>query len=204
MTDSDYAEELGRRLRAARHHRGMSLVEVQLRSAGRWTPGTLGAYERGNRSLRVQRLVELAELYEVPATLLLPKRADLGSGEGLPPVVIDLARLRRLPPTRTGPLRRWLAIVQVLRNDHSRNVLKLRRTDLHALSRLYSTAPLPLYERFEAWGALAEPSPPVSGAPRPGTATGAGPARSGRSPRPPTTSRPGVPGTTDGRRLTGR
>jgi transcriptional regulator with XRE-family HTH domain len=134
----------------------MSLVDVQVRSSGRWTPGTLGAYERGNRSLRVQRLVELAELYEVPATLLLPKRTDLGSAEGLPPVTIDLTRLRRLPPTRTGPLRRWLAIVQVLRNDHSRDVLRLRRTDLHALSRLYSTTPLALYERFGAWGALAE------------------------------------------------
>ncbi len=190
MTDSDYAEELGRRLRAARHHRGMSLVEVQIRSAGRWTPGTLGAYERGNRSLRVQRLAELAELYEIPATLLLPKRADLGSGEGLPTVVIDLVRLRRLPPTRTGPLRRWLAIVQVLRNDHSRDVLKLRRTDLHALSRLYSTAPLALYERFEAWGALAEAGPAAPGSPGSGGLTGTGPARPGRPVRPPTASRP--------------
>lgn len=160
MTDPDYAEELGRRLRAARQHRGMSLVDVQVRSRGRWTPGTLGAYERGSRSLRVHRLVELAELYEMPATLLLPKRSDLASPEGLPPVTIDLARLRRLPPTRTGPLRRWIAIVQVLRNDHSRDVLRLRRTDLHALSRLYSTTPMLLYERFGAWGALAEPARP--------------------------------------------
>jgi transcriptional regulator with XRE-family HTH domain len=154
VTESDYAEELGRRLRAARHHRGLSLLDVQVRSRGRWTPGTLGAYERGSRSLRVHKLVELAELYEVSTTVLLPARTT-ARADGLPPVTIDLARLRRLPPTRTGPLRRWIAIVQVLRDDHSRDVLSLRRTDLHALAKLYSTTPLGLYERIGAWGVLA-------------------------------------------------
>ncbi len=154
----DYAAELGRRLRAARHRRGMSLLDVQTRTNGRWTAGTLGAYERGSRALRVHRLVELADLYDMAAIMLVPPppsaRSDL---VGLPPLAIDLHRLRKLPPTRTGPLRRWIAIVQVLRADSSRDVLRLRRTDLPALARLYSTTPLLLHERFGAWGALADP-----------------------------------------------
>ncbi|OAA28080.1 putative transcriptional regulator [Frankia sp. EI5c] len=156
MTDADYALELGRRLRAARNRRGLSLLDVQERTDGRWTAGTLGAYERGSRTLRVHRLVELAELYDVPATLLLPPPVERRETDDLPPLVIDLRRLRKLPPTRTGPLRRWIAIVQVLRSDSSRDVLRLRRSDLQSLSRLYSTTPAVLYERLSAWGTLVE------------------------------------------------
>jgi transcriptional regulator with XRE-family HTH domain len=156
VTDADYALELGRRLRAARNRRGLSLLDVQELTDGRWTAGTLGAYERGSRSLRVHRLVELAELYDVPATLLVPPRNDRHDIDGIPPLVIDLRRLRKLPPTRTGPLRRWIAIVQVLRSDNSRDVLRLRGSDLRSLSKLYSTTPAVLYERLRAWGALVE------------------------------------------------
>lgn len=159
MSDTDYAVELGRRLRAVRNRRGMSLLDVQEITAGRWTAGTLGAYERGSRIMRVHRLVELAELYDVPATLLVPPTTERRDTEGMPPLVIDLRRLRKLPPTRTGPLRRWIAIVQVLRSDSSRDVLRLRRSDLTSLSRLYSTTPELLYERLGAWGALVESGP---------------------------------------------
>ncbi|ONH31957.1 helix-turn-helix domain-containing protein [Pseudofrankia asymbiotica] len=173
MTDSEYAVELGRRLRAVRNRRGMSLLDVQEITAGRWTAGTLGAYERGSRVMRVHRLVELAELYDVPATLLVPPTHDHRDTDGLPPLVIDLRRLRKLPPTRTGPLRRWIAIVQVLRSENARDVLRLRRSDLTSLSRLYSTTPELLYERLIAWGALvdpAEPSPGTGTRRRPGAA----------------------------------
>ncbi|MCK9876579.1 helix-turn-helix domain-containing protein [Frankia sp. Ag45/Mut15] len=162
MTEADYALELGRRLRAARNRRGMSLLDVQQRTDGRWTAGTLGAYERGSRTLRVHRLVELAAIYDVPATLLVPPAIDRREVDHLPPLVIDLRRLRKLPPTRTGPLRRWIAIVQVLRSDNSRDVLRLRRGDLQSLSRLYSTTPAVLYERLQAWGALVEPNEPAT------------------------------------------
>jgi len=161
VTEADYALELGRRLRAARNRRGMSLLDVQQRTHGRWTAGTLGAYERGSRTLRLHRLVELAELYDVPATLLVPPAADRRDVDSLPPLIIDLRRLRKLPPTRTGPLRRWIAIVQVLRSDSSRDVLRLRRSDLQSLSRLYSTTPAMLYERLGAWGALVDVTEPV-------------------------------------------
>lgn len=167
MTDAEYAVELGRRLRAVRNKRGMSLIDVQELTEGRWTAGTLGAYERGSRSLRVHRLVELAEIYEVPATLLVPSHPDRSDVDGIPPLVIDLRRLRKLPPTRTGPLRRWIAIVQVLRSENSRDVLRLRGSDLRSLSRLYSTTPTVLYERLGAWGALVPPTSTTTPAPRP-------------------------------------
>ncbi len=179
----DYAAELGRRLRAARHRRGMSLLDVQARTNGRWTAGTLGAYERGSRALRVHRLVELAELYDMAAIMLVPPPSARSELVGLPPLAIDLHRLRKLPPTRTGPLRRWIAIVQVLRAESSPDVLRLRRTDLPALARLYSTTPLLLHERLGAWGALADPDstqrPPSPRGPAPRATRAAHRARGG-------------------------
>jgi transcriptional regulator with XRE-family HTH domain len=161
VTDADYAAELGQRLRAARNRRGLSLIDVQELTEGRWTAGTLGAYERGSRSLRVHRLVELAEIYDVPATLLFPPQPDRGDVDGIPPLIIDLRRLRKLPPTRTGPLRRWIAIVQVLRSENSRDVLRIRASDLRSLAKLYSTTPAVLYERLGAWGALVDAGQPA-------------------------------------------
>ena len=38
---------------------------------------------------------------------------------------------------------------------------RLRRSDLHSLSRLYSTTPTQLHERLAAWGALADDAMPA-------------------------------------------
>jgi transcriptional regulator with XRE-family HTH domain len=153
--DAHYAGELGRRLRAARLRRDLSLSDVHERSGGRWTPGTLGAYERGIRRLKVSRLVDLAELYDVPVTLLLPHSRGREELPGPGVLAVDLARLRRLPLTRTGPLRRWITIVQALRDDSARDVIRLRRADAPVIARLYSTTPVVLVERLAAWGTLA-------------------------------------------------
>jgi len=66
-----YLEELGARLRAVRHWRGLSLESVQVLSEGRFHPSTVGSWERGTRAVTVERLAELAGLYGVPAADLI-------------------------------------------------------------------------------------------------------------------------------------
>lgn len=70
-----YAEELGERLRAARHQRGLSLTSVGKLTDGRFHPATVGSYERATRALTVERLAGLAQLYDVPVIDLLPQRS---------------------------------------------------------------------------------------------------------------------------------
>ncbi|WP_271636820.1 helix-turn-helix domain-containing protein [Solicola gregarius] len=72
----DYAKAVGQRLRAIRQRHGLSLKGVEQRSRGRWKAVVVSSYERGDRSVSVQRLYELAEFYAVPITDLLPH--DLG------------------------------------------------------------------------------------------------------------------------------
>ena len=69
---SDYAKTLGARLRAIRTQQGLSLHGVEEKSRGRWKAVVVGSYERGDRSVTVQKLAELAEFYGVPVSELLP------------------------------------------------------------------------------------------------------------------------------------
>ncbi len=69
---SEYAKTLGARLRAIRTQQGLSLHGVEEKSRGRWKAVVVGSYERGDRSVTVQKLAELAEFYGVPVSELLP------------------------------------------------------------------------------------------------------------------------------------
>ena len=70
---SEYAKTLGARLRAIRTQQGLSLHGVEEKSRGRWKAVVVGSYERGDRSVTVQKLAELAEFYGVPVSELLPQ-----------------------------------------------------------------------------------------------------------------------------------
>src|SRR5579875_2940972 len=82
---SDYAKTLGARLRAIRTQQGLSLHGVEEKSRGRWKAVVVGSYERGDRSVTVQKLAELAEFYGVPVSELLPGDSSPGVLAPAPP-----------------------------------------------------------------------------------------------------------------------
>ncbi len=100
---------LGQRLRAARRQRGWSLGEVETKTGGEFKASVVGAYERGERAISVQRFVGLAESYGLPATELLP---PVEAGEGL---VIDLDALAM--EGSDDLVDRYLAAIQLLRKE---------------------------------------------------------------------------------------
>lgn len=100
---------LGQRLRAARRQRGWSLGDVESRTDGEFKASVVGAYERGERAISVQRFVRLARSYGVPASELLP---PVKEGEGL---VIDLDALSA--EGSDDLVERYLAAIQLLRKE---------------------------------------------------------------------------------------
>ena len=82
----DFNYALGQRLRAARRQRGWSLVDVEGHTGGEFKASVVGAYERGERAISVQRFVRLAEVYGFPPADLLPISVE-------PQVTIDLNAL---------------------------------------------------------------------------------------------------------------
>jgi transcriptional regulator with XRE-family HTH domain len=142
---SDYAKTLGARLRAIRTQQGLSLHGVEEKSRGRWKAVVVGSYERGDRSVTVQKLAELAEFYGVPVSELLAPS---------PKLVIDLERMAQLPKDKAGPLARYVATIQSQRGDYNGRVLSIRQEDLRSLAVIYDKSPTDLTEELISWGIL--------------------------------------------------
>lgn len=74
MDEQDYEAEIGRRLRAVRQQQDRTLDEVETCSGGRLTGTAVGSWERADRSISAAKLLEVADLYGVPADHLIPIR----------------------------------------------------------------------------------------------------------------------------------
>lgn len=152
-----YVELVGEKLRRLRLDRGLSLQEVCDRSGGSFVVSTLSAYERGKRSLSLERLLELAEIYGLSPTSILEIEDN---GEAQPslsrnrPIRIRVDNLNRLTEDERRPLENYLDFLRNLRNDPAREVLTIRKDDLAYLSNLYGLRPQLLKERLEAEGII--------------------------------------------------
>jgi transcriptional regulator with XRE-family HTH domain len=153
LTDSDeavseYGRMVGDRLRSIRRQKRLSLHDVEATSEQEFKASVLGAYERGERAISVPRLQRLARFYGVSVEQLLPKD-ELPSGFGTEGAVvdlvstrpaertsftIDLARLDTLSGPEAAMLNRFLASIQVQRQDFNGRVLTIRNDDLRAIA----------------------------------------------------------------------
>lgn len=151
-----YGKELGRRLRAIRQQKGMSLHDVEEASRGQWKAAVVGAYERGDRNVTVTRLAELATFYGVPVTEMLPEdgRPATGRAEGRLRLVLDLESIERVPRPERDGVERFAAAIQRQRGDFNGRVLTIRQEDLMSLALLYEASAEELAERLVRWGLL--------------------------------------------------
>lgn len=153
--DRAYALELGTRLRAIRGQQGMSLQAVERKSNGKWKAVVVGSYERGDRSISVSRLAELAEFYSVPITELLPgKQARATRSDDYGRIVLDLAALNAMSEEQVGPLRRFVTMIQVERDDFGNKMMSLRAEDLRALAIVYDMPVDEFFEQLLEWDLL--------------------------------------------------
>lgn len=60
--------EVHKNLRKIRKSKGLTLHQVEALSNGVHKVPVIGSYERGNRTISVNKLIALAEFYEVPVT----------------------------------------------------------------------------------------------------------------------------------------
>jgi transcriptional regulator with XRE-family HTH domain len=146
-----YGQRLGRRLRAIRRQKGLSLQEVEAQSASEFKASALGAYERGERAVSVPRLQRLAAFYHVPVDQLLPveesSAVGRGGGQGssprrrspTPAITIDLGQVRGLNSPEGVMLNRYLEMIQVERQDFNGRMLTIRRDDVRALACIFHT-----------------------------------------------------------------
>lgn len=152
-----YVELVGEKLRRLRQDRGLSLQEVCERSGGSFVVSTLSAYERGKRSLSLERLYELAALYSQSPTSILDVEDDPEFQRNLSrngPLRIQLKSLERLTPEERRPLETYLGFLRQLRGDPNAEMLTIRKDDLAYISGLYGMRPQTLKEYLEREGVL--------------------------------------------------
>jgi transcriptional regulator with XRE-family HTH domain len=168
---ADYARLVGERLRAIRRQKRLSLQEAEEMSGQEFKASVLGAYERGERAISVPRLHRLAQVYQVPVDQLLPRSAEETRADGTyldltqpqtpapRKVVMDLARLDDIGGPTGEMLRRYVAMIQVQRQDFNGRVLTIRRDDLRAIACILDTPTEHAGERLDQIGILFHGTP---------------------------------------------
>jgi transcriptional regulator with XRE-family HTH domain len=133
---ADRQRELGTRLRRLRTQQGLSLAQVEARSDGRWKAVVVGAYERGDRAVTIERLAVLADFYGVPLAHLLPGPTVAAPRADATEIALDLPRLhdRGRTDDPVGAVARFADRIRSLRGDHGGRVLTLRAADLRTLA----------------------------------------------------------------------
>lgn len=154
MAGSSERRAVGERLRAVRRLRQLSLEEVERRSGGRWSASAIGAYERGFRTLTVERLRDLAEFYGVPIAALLSGEEVIVLPETSFPdrPVIDLDALAAEP--EAAPVLRYVRSIAAQRRGWHGPEMTVRTGDVKALCSVLHVDEATLYARLRAWGAL--------------------------------------------------
>lgn len=131
----EYNVKVGKRLRAIRRQRSMSLQDVARATDGEFKAAVLGAYERGERSLSLPRLNRLAMHYEVPMSQLLPEEDTFKVVPALEGgVTVDLRRVDDLDGETARIVDRFLQRIRIQRQDFNGRVLTIRATDVALLS----------------------------------------------------------------------
>jgi transcriptional regulator with XRE-family HTH domain len=164
---SDYARQVGERLRDIRRQQGLSLQAAEAMSSREFKASVLGAYERGERIISVLRLQRLARFYSVPVDQLLPR--DAGPMPSLPrrddetsaptnggydggKVSIDLNRLEALDAPEKDLISRYVGMIQLQRGDFNGRMLTIREEDVRALARLFECDADGMRQRMEELG----------------------------------------------------
>jgi len=124
--------EAGKALRRARRARGLTLRQVSAISLGRFKPTSVAGYERGERSISLERFCELCQLYEVPPQTLLAE--ILRSIAGGPEPDIDLTLLESLGSAEGALVAGFIRQIRALRREAASGRIALRAGDLEVLA----------------------------------------------------------------------
>ncbi len=151
-----FSVEVGKRLRAVRRLRKLSLDDVEQESGGQWSASAIGAYERGFRNLSLPRLRELAEFYDVPMSVLLGEADEDDDTDRPSKVILDLVALSDIPEAEA--IHRYARSIILERGDFNGRVLSIRRDDLRAICSLLHATETQTLQQLRDWDALVEVS----------------------------------------------
>jgi transcriptional regulator with XRE-family HTH domain len=129
-----FAEALGEAIRHARQRAHLSLRDLERRSAGRFKPSAVGGYERGERDISAERLVELSFAIGIPPEELLADSLARLLPNTYTEVAIDLVRLRDARNAEARAVNEFARRIRTERNDLAGDVVTVRAGDLQIIA----------------------------------------------------------------------
>jgi transcriptional regulator with XRE-family HTH domain len=154
VTGPERQQALGARLRRIRAQQGLSLAQVEERSGGQWKAVVVGAYERGDRAVTIERLAALAAFYDVPIAYLLPADHEEPVAAENVGVILDLTRLtdHEGRADAVGAIARFARRIQLQRGDHAGRVITLRDADVRTIALAAGVEPVDLHRDLRTVG----------------------------------------------------
>lgn len=142
-------DQIRGRIRQLRREKGLTLLECEILSRGRIRAVVLGAYERGDRSMSLKKVIEIAELFGVRLAHLIaadlqPEQSRIAGSRH----IYDLRALRALAPSEQKILLfRYLSRIAEQRGDWAGEVISIRHADVEAIARLVDSEEI----KFQEW-----------------------------------------------------
>jgi transcriptional regulator with XRE-family HTH domain len=146
----EFADEIGRALRRARDGRGLTLRQVASLTGGEFKATSVAGYERGERTISVERFCQLCIVYQASPSAVL---ADIvGAVTGTTELVIDLNRLEALGEPERERIEGFVKRVLDRRREPRAKTMVIRESDLEVLASEAGTTREDLAERLQPPG----------------------------------------------------
>lgn len=120
-------ETLQSRIRTIRESRHLTLTQAAKLSKGQVSAIALGSYERGDRSVSAQKLITIANLYEVPISELFEAPRSFMPEER---ISIDLRKILTTSNPVAQKITEVLRNIARMRGDWNGEVISLRAQDI--------------------------------------------------------------------------
>lgn len=156
MTErKEIEKKIALKLKELRRERNMTLQDFEKFSRGEIKAVVIGSYERGTRSISLAKLVQLADIYQVPVDYFFEEKIEMSNSTHRR-VVIDLRRLRatsELDESLIG-FREFVARIISKRRDWNGEVLSLRSSDIETIELVTGVEYGAMYEQLTKYRLL--------------------------------------------------
>lgn len=150
VTDTSVHKAIGAELQQARRALKLHRTEVVRRLEYKITVQTLGNYESGNRACGLLRLVELCQIYDIPASVLIEVALQRAGIEENPHFVrVDLTAVIASSGPRFAGLRRWARNRRAV--DPHGNFVRLSREVINEMAAALNLSLVELVEQLRTF-----------------------------------------------------
>ena len=145
-------KEIRRRIRAARLSLGWSLADFEIHSGGTVTAVAMGSYERGTRTLSINKLLVICDILQISPIHILAPAQELTTADSSGRHIYDLRALQGLPQsTEKTHLLAYIHQIIRERGDWKGAVISLRASDVENLGRIFSTSQEIDSQSYQEW-----------------------------------------------------